>query len=143
MEGGLDCHGQPSLLISCPLFDLSVLVSFKLVARVTVIQTMTTGSNPISERRDFLVRYAPIVLAGCGAVSIWLAPSIWLHERQHITIEQVKGDLTAEIQQVRGEIQQVRGEIQQVRDEISEVRADVRQISTRMDQLIHILADAP
>ena len=106
------------------------------MARVTIIQPMTTGSNTISERRDFLVRHAPIVLAGCGAVSIWLAPSIWLHERQHIAIEQVKTDLTAEIQQVRGEIQQVR-------DEISEVRADVRQISTRMDQLIHILADAP
>ena len=94
---------------------------------------MTTVTNPISKWREILARYAPIVLAGCGAISLWLAPSIWLHERQHLAIEQVRVDLRSEIEQVRVDL----------RSEIQQVRADVRQISTRMDQLIHILADAP
>ena len=101
---------------------------------------MTTETNPISKRREILSHYAPIVLAGCGAISLWLAPSVWLHERQHLAIEQVRVGLTSEIEQVKADLT---SEIQQVRDEIIEVRADVRQISTRMDQLIHLLAEAP
>ena len=61
-----------------------------------------------------LARYAPVVLACCGVLSLWLGPTIWLHESQHQTIMEVKADLSTDIQEVKAGLIRLEGKVDQL-----------------------------
>ena len=82
---------------------------------------------------DLAVRRAPIALAICGAISIWIGPSIWLHG-------ELKGIRDA-VQANAVSIASNTARIESVEASLIRLESKVDQLSGKVDQLIFYLME--
>ena len=85
-----------------------------------------TGEPMSNMNWDLMAKRSPIVLAICGVISIWAAPSIWLHEELRETKEVVISNSER---------------LNNVEKGLSEVKAGQTRLEGKVDQLIFHLLD--
>ena len=87
----------------------------------------TRGESNNATRWDVAIKRAPVVLAICGAVSIWAGPSLLLHEGQQINRRAIQEN-TVGIARLEERMDNVEAGLQEVKDGLTRLEGKVDQL---------------